>query len=652
MELEVGLRVPRILLVCFCVVVIQLVCSQPGYAANFPCSTSTLALSAQDGPVSNPTTWVGGAVPTDGNCVVIRHHVTLDSDWGSLGGPGLGWVRIENMGLLDADCQAPHTIYFGSTGTDPLGSGDGLNPGADATMFGFFVSYGTLNLSCPQPQNVTITSADDQSFWYIHHGLGDVIGCNSITDNVCNGSHARKGAILKLQNVSARHIGAAVTGYAGIDWNMTAGMTPTNSLTVSKNQLIDLYELTSSGDPSQTGSWSVTWNWFDTPRPDPSQALIYLLGTPGSWVINDNTVTNGQTESFFLFAPQGTRNLQMMRNAVLGSAAIPFTLAHINAGAGNLIQFNLCVNPEPPAPTQNPCVFIASTGVDNSTSVSFNVMQGGQGGISQIGDDPSASPTFGFNWISQWKEAAGAQGAIVSRNGTVNEIYNVLVMENADGHGYLVGNLAYSSTSIGCNAVVQQDHNTMFGVHNPSGDGNINYNWGDNSTDPNTCISNSYVRSNISYSADYGLTNRNNFNTWNLSDGIAYGGAAVHHNLTFGTTLASYQNTQTDPGFDNGSVPHPSLSQYGDLDGVDPMFLNTTRRPAGWDAICGGSGTNDSLFQNLARRSGFGGAYNFCYSIPSLWRWVRLGWTPLNPALYHAAHDGTYIGAVAPGRTP
>ena len=76
---------------------------------------------------------------------------------GTEGGAGMGWIRIENGGRLNSDCLAPHAIYFGSTGSDPIGSGSSSNPGADAPMFGFFASFGTLNLSCAQPNNVTIT---------------------------------------------------------------------------------------------------------------------------------------------------------------------------------------------------------------------------------------------------------------------------------------------------------------------------------------------------------------------------------------------------------------------------------------------------------------------------------------------------------------
>jgi len=395
----------------------------------------------------------------------------------------------------------------------------------------------------------------------------------------------------------------------------------------------------------QTGNWRITTNWFDAPRPNPNQALIYLISSPTNSVITDNTVTNSQTASFLLYAPDGGSQFQVLRNAVLGSSATPFSVADILGGSANAVQFNLCVDPEPPGAVMNPCVAIAGYGTDNTTTVSFNVMQGGHAGISQIGEDAQFAPTFSYNWISQWKEDNGAQGAIITRSGSIYESYNVLVMENSDPQLNMIGDLAYSDET--CGASVGQDHNTVYAPSNASGNPDMNFLWGDGGTSPYTCIVNSYARSNISYGGNIGYANANNYNTWDLSSGIEYGGAAVHHNLHYAASQLSYMNVQTTAGFDNGSIHHPSHSQYGDLS-VDPRFLDTTRRPAGWDAVCGGPGTDTDLFLNLARRSGFGGSVNPCYSIPALWSWIRRGWAPRNLALAGAGHDGSYIGAVQP----
>jgi hypothetical protein len=634
-------------------VILPLAFSQPGNAASFPCTTATLILSSQNGDSANPSTWAGGSVPSDGNCVVIRHHVTLNANLGTSGGAGMGWVRIENGGILDSDCAAPHSIYFGSTGLDPIGSGSWQNPGADASMFGLFVSFGTLNLSCSQPNNVSINSADQDHPWYIHHVSGDYVGCTTISNNSCNGNAAFNGAVLQLQNVAATHLGTSVTWFNGIDWDMTAGRSPVNSLTISNSYLSDLYQIVASGASLQSGNWRITTNWFDAPRPDPNAGIIDLISAPTNWAIDDNTVTNPQTSSFFVFAAGGAHQMQLLRNAVLGSATTPFALAQITDGTANNIQFNLGVNPEPPAAVRNSWIFIAGESSDTSTTVSFNILQGGHAGISQGGvSGANFSPSFSFNWISQWKEDSGAQGSIITRSGIITETYNVLVMENSDGSDNGVGNLAYSDATGSCNATVHQDHNTSYGVSDPSGIASVNLMWGDGSTSPHTCVVNSYVRSNIAYGANYGFYNNNSYNTWNLSQGIEYGGAAVHHNLTYTNTTSAYWDIQTSAGFDNGSIHHPNYQQYADLT-VNPEFLNPNRRPAGWDAQCGGPGTNASLFANLARRSGFGGVMNSCYSIPSLWRWLRLGWAPLNTQLIGAAHDGTWIGAVAPiGNNP
>jgi hypothetical protein len=430
-------------------------------------------------------------------------------------------------------------------------------------MFGFFVSYGTLNLSCSQPNNLTITSADQSSPWYIHHRLGDYVGCTTITDDVCNGMTASNGAVLNLQNTVASHLGTNQLYFAGIDWDMSGWQMPANSLNVSYNYITDLYQIETGGNVSQTGNWTVTSNWFDAPRPDPGNGLIYSDGgTSTNWNITDNTVTNPVTASFLLTAPDDAVNLHLERNAVLGSSDVEFSIASMTGqspGAGNLINYNLCVNPEPTDAAPNPCIQLSGAPGDSTTTASFNVIQGGHGGISEIGGEPLFSPNFSFNWISQWKEDSGAQGAIITRSGTVTETYNVLVMENSSSDDYMIGDLAYTSTSGSCAATVHQDHNTVYGVSNGSGNPNLNLNWGDNGSSPHTCVVNSYARSNISYGGDLGFVNRNNYNTWNLSQGIEYGGAAVHHNLAYGATNANYQNTQTTSGFDNGSIHHPVI---------------------------------------------------------------------------------------------
>ncbi len=396
--------------------VVLVASSLPAHATTFPCTTSSLIQSAQNGLLSSASTWVGGSVPTDGNCVVIRHHVTLNRDWGTEGGIGLGWIRIENGGLLDADCASPHTIYFGSTGTNPTGSGRSVNPGADATMFGLFVSYGTVSFSCAQPNNISITSADENHPWYIHHQSGDYSGCTAIANGVCNGLPAYHGAVLNLEHATLSHMGTAVTYFNGIDWDMTGGRIPTNTLTVSYNWIKDLYGIAAAGSNAQSNSWSITYNWFDTPRPSTTRGLIYLAALPINWLVTDNTLTNSVTSSYLLVAPYNGIGIQVLRNAVLGSSQIPFAIVDIlpEGGYGNAVNSNLCVNPEPAQGARISCIMIGGGNGDWSTTASYNVIQGGHSGISQIGSS-AFNPTFGYNWISQWKEDSNGQGTIITR---------------------------------------------------------------------------------------------------------------------------------------------------------------------------------------------------------------------------------------------
>ena len=127
--------------------------------------------SIQNGPWSSPSTWWGGTVP---NCsyVVVKHAVTIDQNIGTNCG-GSKWIRIEPGGVLTVNNSSPRTISFGSSGTNPIGSGNAYNPGADAKMFGFFVSGGVLDLEGAPGHWVTLTSANDWSPIYIHHQGSD-----------------------------------------------------------------------------------------------------------------------------------------------------------------------------------------------------------------------------------------------------------------------------------------------------------------------------------------------------------------------------------------------------------------------------------------------------------------------------------------------
>lgn len=135
---------------------------------------------------------------------------------------------------------------------------------------------------------------------------------------------------------------------------------------------------------------------------------------------------------------------------------------------------------------------------------------------------------------------------------------------------------------------------------------------------------------------------------WAIGRGAAFGTATdpvtaascTHngkHNLATGAAGVGYEI--------------PSGSALGTNDVVtDPQFVDPTRNIARWDASLGGPGTLANAVAEMAKRNDPAG-YNPAYNLVDLLAWVRAGFAPQNQALATAAHDGTFIGAVAVAST-
>src|ERR1035441_2496805 len=116
--------------------------------------------------------------------------------------------------------------------------------------------------------------------------------------------------------------------------------------------------------------------------------------------------------------------------------------------------------------------------------------------------------------------------------------------------------------------------------------------FGDGSTNTVTCITASSARSNILTGGQTSFYNYNGDNVWSAGQ---VNSAGVNTNMTYDASVASYGTSSgAGSGFTDGTHTHPN-ALYNDLDGVNPAFFDTTRRPTGYDAICGGAGTLTSL---------------------------------------------------------
>lgn len=83
----------------------------------------------------------------------------------------------------------------------------------------------------------------------------------------------------------------------------------------------------------------------------------------------------------------------------------------------------------------------------------------------------------------------------------------------------------------------------------------------------------------------------------------------------------------------------------------DPLFADSARTEATWDAALGGPGTTANAMAELAKKNDPSG-YNPGYTVQGLLAWIRAGFAPRNAALQGTAHDSGDIGAVAVATVP
>lgn len=97
-------------------------------------------------------------------------------------------------------------------------------------------------------------------------------------------------------------------------------------------------------------------------------------------------------------------------------------------------------------------------------------------------------------------------------------------------------------------------------------------------------------------------------------------------------------------GYDNQYMTAGNLPGVHDVDDVNPLFADTSRKLATWDTSLGGPGTAAHALAEIAKMNDRVG-YNSAYSIAALVSYVKGGYVPYNFS-FLAAHDGTWIGAV------
>lgn len=576
--------------------------------------------SSQSGNWSSSATWGGNPPPGDGDIANIfgGFTVTIDQNIGTAGN-GIHNINLKGTStILNVDSSSARTIIFGSTGTNPVGSGSDGNPGADATMFGFFIGSGFLDLEGTAAHPVTITTQDDSHPTFINHQFGDL-------------SEFDVPSQLKMRYVNAKHLGTNTSYFLGIFWNLRA----VTSIDVQNCNFPDFYQFTI--DPaSRTTPITIAFNYFSTVR---SSNTIYFPNDPyaGTGIITDNTEDTPTVTGTFLFLLyNATNGVTFERNAVSGTASIPkqlFSISAFNSGNGGYsIKNNFVFNAEGNG-SSNYSIFFNDT--TNNNNINGNVVNGGYGSL-DLGS--GFYPTLPFpvqnNWFLAYKEQP-LQGLILIPGGVYSVTYNIIIVAPESVNPTVsppVGLFVYNNVSQG-----HFDNNTVyFGSIQTVDSSGIFFGEGGFPSHLN------YGRNNIAYGAYNGIsTDTSASDAFDVAT-AGYNGAGVHHNDVF-NSVHSYSLLH-GIGFDNGVTPHPN-ALYGDVS-ADPKFLDPTRRPAGWDTSLGGAGTVTNVFTQLAKRSGLNGTYNTSYNIPAMLSWLQFGFSPTNPALHNTGYNGADIGAV------
>lgn len=602
-----------------------------------------------------------GGVPGDLDWAVWKSSgtLTVNVSVGTSGGGGINWIRQE-LGTITV--SAGVTITFNSTGTNPVGSGSLTNPGSDATMQGFFLAKGTaFNISGTAASRVVLTAANGTSPVYINHNGADYTGCTTFTSNVCNGSAGVNVAYPAIAITYADIYNLGVTGETGYESITLGGPNGVGSAAVSidHTQFYNPYEVL---DGLANGVYTFAFNYIQNPAYKWS-IVDGVSSETALRTVTDNTVVLGAAASgagTLFYSTNGLDSAVFERNAVYGTAIAGWSYLIVNnvsaTEIGNTVLNNLEVFPEPAS--QGGACFTPRLYYSDATSTfSQNVCQGGSASglyvVSGVG-----TITFSKNWNSQWYENSLSQGncCITDTSGsaagsTHNISNNMMVDENFGASAVIINVLAYTSATNG--NIANLDHNTVVKLAHGTG-----FQFGEGTT--TGAVYTSRGRSNIviggggvTGNAAFASSNNNGLNTMST---ICSWGGGLCNNLTYNSGSVVYSKAAATANWDNGTQTHPN-AVYGDLT-INPLLVDSTRRPCGFGKVLGLDGTCTTFFAALATRAlgtngctvcgtytdgGYGASGDNV--IEAMRKWLFHGAIPQNPQTWCAGHDGEAVGA-------
>ncbi|KKT14697.1 MAG: hypothetical protein UV94_C0008G0013 [Parcubacteria group bacterium GW2011_GWC1_43_30] len=574
---------------------------------------------------SGQTTWNEAGVPGDGDTVSIAgaHTITIDQNIGT-NGNGIKQIILNHASarLQFSNAGSAYTIYFASTGTDPLGGGTNTNPTfASASMFGFFVARGTLALDGDATHIHTITSGNDTNPIYIHHNWGDL------------GNYT--GANLSLTYTIVKHLGTNVGGMQGIFWRGETGFT----FVVDHSQFDDPYSVVYNAAGLAP---TFTFNYISNARSHTLDFTNGVVRAPGL-IITDNTeVTPAASDKAFLYALSGSGasgvGITFQRNALLANITSK-KLIHTQAGSLNGSGGHHNITDNVAVSTGSDGIGINTLMTDTELNVYRNVLDGYYQGITQS----SESGNIYENMFFANSGSVAGQGQII----TYGYASGLTIHHNVFAFSSLgadqIALFLFKSGGLGDSGIVK--HNTIYTAAIGGGTprailiGESGY--------YNT---NSIVRDNLVTGPwSQGIADGNGAGSTNtyVSD---YAGSGVHHNAVQGASTGWKNNGGTN--FTDGTNAHPN-AVYGDVT-TTATFVDATRTLLTFDTSLGGAGTYANLFSNLANRCGCTGtAWNSAYNLDQtggLQNYLMSGWKPTNTAFQVASDNMSpsngWIGAI------
>jgi hypothetical protein len=580
--------------------------------------------SAQSGPWSAPSTWVGGVAPTSGDRAVILHAVTVDA----------------NTTVGDSPVPAADVITFGAAdGVGKLTIADGVTLTVRGNLNNQHVTGYPLTLGAGSVYEIDSSQAVPTTTQYRIY-VGDVNNAALSARIRVDGTPSARAAIRSNAGGAVGLIQTGLRPGSGFlratccDFTRLGAMQHDSTGRPAADLWLDRCNFTATGGLAITAGAASGG--------DQGEFLIQDCAFEGTTSNNPIALMDPQSAPDPAVAPARAIRRCVLDKQALFRALQGWTVEDCYLGGG--VQSNTtCLNPASfrgnfaaspsgfsviPANTRE-CYFVNggnTSGQVNSVDL-VQLNDTGDGEVTgNVFERATSDNTFGLIGCPAANMARGRSIAIRGNLGLPSVIAGV-----TGAFVRYAGAAATTRLAIEHNTHAFEDRDAIL--------------LGESAGLPAGSVT--AIRSNLFWSP----TATASFVARDASpspadNAIAPGG--VGRNGLQNAPLATGYVGKTNNGTPYAAPTTGATPGVGDVTVSDPMFVDATRRLATWDAALGGAGTFASAFARLK-------------AAPSLTRsslipWVRAGFEPTNTALRGVDHEtatagtsptGGWVGAVA-----